>query len=537
MTVLLHENLERAAQALPDQTAFVCGDDSLTWRQLDEQSTAFAGSLQQAGVTPGSHVAICADLSLSAVTAIYGCLKVGAVYVPVDHSCSDQRLCELIEECEAAVLVITALTPETRRALEMGAPSLHLVVGGENPLQQRSRLEVVCFSGFLASSGRDPFVRPATTPRQPAYVIFTSGSTGRPKGIVHTHRSAQQYAELTASAYRLSSADTIAGVCPLHFDMSTFALFASVYAAARTVLIPSPVLRFPASLSLQLEQHCVSVLYCVPFLLIQLLERGALAQRSLHALRWIVFAGEMFPLRSLQQLRRTLCHVSFSNAYGPAETNVCCVRHFVPWQENAEPDRREIPVGRLWGDGIGRVVDAHDVVVEPGQCGELLVCAATVMSHYLGQSAEDQHTFYFCPFTGRRFYRTGDVVRQNAEGELVFVGRQDRQVKVRGHRVELDAVESAMTRYPGVLQASVSCVPSGGSQQLHAAYTSAGGQSLDDQLHRWLQSELPRWAVPSVIQRVATFARTSSGKIDHRRQRQQVTAELANNPEQESIHD
>ncbi|MCR9199421.1 MAG: amino acid adenylation domain-containing protein [Planctomycetaceae bacterium] len=534
MTILLHQNLERAAQALPEQTAFVCGRDRLTWRQLDEQSTAFAVALQHAGVTPGDHVAICADLSLPAVIAIYGCLKAGAVYVPVDHSSSDQRLCALIEECDATVLVITALSLNTRHTLETHAPSLRLVVSGENQPEQRSRLEVVCFSGFLAASGRDPFVRPATTPRQPAYVIFTSGSTGRPKGIVHTHQSAGQYAELTATAYRLSSADMVAGVCPLHFDMSTFALFASVHAAARTVLIPAPVLRFPASFALQLEQHRVSVLYCVPYLLIQLLERGVLDQRLLDSLRWIVFAGETFPLRSLQDLRSRLCHVAFSNAYGPAETNVCCVRHFVPWQECAEPDRSEIPIGRPWGDGLCRVVDADDVVVEPGEAGELLVSSGTVMSHYLGHSADDQPTFCFCPATGRRFYRTGDVVRQNADGELVFVGRQDRQVKVRGHRVELDAVENAMTRFPGVLEASVSCVPADGSQQLHAVYTSVDRQALDAPLQRWLQSELPRWAVPSVIQRVPTFARTTSGKIDHRRQGQQMAAELTTHNKKES---
>lgn len=537
MTALLHHNLERAAQALPGKTAFVCGDECLSWQQLDQESSAFAAALQRVGVQPGSHVAICADLSLQAVTAIYGCLKAGAVYVPLDHACSSQQLCELLNECEASVLVTFALTASRYEALERSVPGLQVVVGAKLLSEQRSRLEVVCFSGFLASSGRDLLVRPATTPRQPAYVIFTSGSTGRPKGIVHTHQSAQQYAELTTGAYELSAADIVAGVCPLHFDMSTFALFAAVHAAACTVLIPAPVLRFPASLKERLQRHDVSVLYCVPFLLIQLHERGSLDQHSLGRLRWIIFAGESFPVRSFQQLRRLLPHVAFSNAYGPAETNVCSVRHFSPWQQCAEPQRQEIPIGRLWGDGVGRVVDADDVVVEPGAAGELLVSCTTSMSHYLGGCADDRQAFYFCPSTGRRFYRTGDIVRQNTDGELVFLGRQDRQVKVRGHRLELDAVERAITRCPGVVEASAGCVPVGGSRQIHAAYTTADGRNRDAELRRWLRAELPRWAIPSVMVRVEEFARTSSGKIDHRRQFRQRMSELTAVPRQESSHD
>lgn len=515
MLGLLQQNLERVAQCLPNQTAFVCGDDALTWAELDCQATAFAAELQASGVKTGDRVALQSDLSLAAVIAIYGVLKAGAAYVPIDGSAGCERISRVLAECQAEVLVTFSLTSVMLKTLERDARSLNIVVGPSGLPQSCGRVQVLEWHSFVKAGSQKQFVRPALTSRQSAYVIFTSGSTGRPKGIVHTHGSAQEYARLTAETYELSSKDRIACVCPLHFDMSTFGLFAGVFAAATMVLIPSPVLRFPASLSALLSKRHVSVLYCVPYLLIQLLERGVLDQRNWDDLRWVIFAGESFPLGAFQSIRRFWNHVAFGNAYGPAETNVCCIRHFLPWVVRPEPDRNVIPIGELWGDAIGRVVDADDVTVAQGEPGELLVTSSTVMAHYEGRSEDDPRVFYHCPSTGRRYYRTGDLVHQDEAGELVFRGRCDRQVKVRGHRIELDAVENAMTRFPGVIEASVSCVPTPASNELFARYTSRGDEDLDETLDAWLRTLLPAWAVPANIERVDSFDRTSSGKIDH----------------------
>ena len=512
MTGLLHENLERVAACLPQQTAFRCDQQRLSWSELNQRATEFAAALQAIGVQAGDRVAIRSDLSVDAVVVIYGILKTGAAYVPIDATAGCERICEILRECGTRILIAVSLSDAQQQTILQQTATLKWLIASPAAADLP---QVRSLSAFCRAA--PPFVRPALTPRQPAYVIFTSGSTGRPKGIVHTHQSAQAYARLTAETYDLSAADTVAGVCPLHFDMSTCALFAAVYAAASTVLMPGPVLRFPASVSARLAEAGVSVLYCVPYLLIQLLEHGVLEHRELTALRWIIFAGETFPVASFQALRQRLSHVAFSNAYGPAETNVCSVRQFAPWEEQPEPDRTEVPIGRLWGDAVGRVVDAEDVVVEPGQAGELLVHASTVMSHYDGRSAEDPAAFCVCPQTGRRFYRTGDLVRQNARGELLFLGRRDRQVKVRGHRVELDAIESALTQFPDVLEASVQALSVGATNELSAQYTSRDDRDLDAPLRDWLRSVLPAWAQPARLARVAAFTRTSSGKIDHQR--------------------
>ena len=160
-----------------------------------------------------------------------------------------------------------------------------------------------------------------------AYILYTSGSTGDPKGIMHTHRSALAFARWAADEYGLRPADRLSNHAPLHFDLSTFDLFAGALAGATTVIIPEAVTRFPASVSKLMQDERISVWYSVPFALTQMLLRGNIGARDLTDLRWLLFAGEVFPTKYLRQLMAALPHVRFSNLYGPTETNVCTYYH------------------------------------------------------------------------------------------------------------------------------------------------------------------------------------------------------------------
>jgi amino acid adenylation domain-containing protein len=292
-------------------------------------------------------------------------------------------------------------------------------------------------------------------PDDPAYIIYTSGSTGRPKGIVHTHRSALAYAVAAAAGYELSSDDRMVNIAPLHFDQSTFELYASAIVGAAVIVVPDPVMRFPASVAALVEAERATVWYSVPHLLMQMVARGALAERDLSSLRWILFGGEVFPPGQLAELMALIPSARVSNVYGPAEVNQC-TRHDL----DAPPTGDEpVPIGRAWdaarcgsSRSTARSIRAARPV-PPGEPGVLLVATDTMMAGYWGR--DDLTAASTVVDDGVRWYVTGDLVVENPSGDLVFLGRVDNQVKIRGHRVELEAIDAVLADVDGVTAATV----------------------------------------------------------------------------------
>jgi len=328
---------------------------------------------------------------------------------------------------------------------------------------------------------------------------------------VHTHTSGLRYAELAAECYGLSPDDRMANVAPFHFDQSTFELYAAPLVGAATVLVPDVLLRFPASVSELIERERVTTWYSVPTILRQLHERGALGQRDLGALRWVLFGGEIFPPAELRALMALLPGARFSNVYGPAEVNQCMFHHL----DSPPSDERSIPIGMAWPDTELRIVGPDSTVVEGEGRGQLLVRTETAMAGYWNRSDLNESAFLVEPVDGgltTRWYRTGDVVERDADGLFAFVGRVDRQVKVRGVRVELEAVEAALDAVDGVTASAAVCVDDPEAPLVGLVETS----TLDDtdSVYRAIRGRLPPGAIPDRIVLVTSLPVTTSGKID-----------------------
>jgi amino acid adenylation domain-containing protein len=351
-----------------------------------------------------------------------------------------------------------------------------------------------------------------------AYILYTSGSTGNPKGIMHTHRSGLSFAEWAAEEYGLRSSDRLSNHAPLHFDLSTFDFFAGSSAGATVVIIPEALTKFPASLSKLIEDEMISVWYSVPFALIQLMQRGVLETRDLSAMRWILFAGEVFPTKHLRQLMGMLPGIRFSNLYGPTETNVCTYYHVPPLPEDSD---ETIPIGKPCANVEDLVVDLEDKPVAPGEVGELLIRGGVVMKGYWGQPEKTVNGFYrrrvFNDFEDV-FYRTGDLVQLDPDGNYRYLGRKDRQIKTRGYRVELDEIEVALLSHSRVEEAAVYPIPDGTGSNLIAASVipKQGAQLEESELVEHIAGRLPPYAVPVKIDIVGDFPRTSTGKINRR---------------------
>lgn len=515
MTTLIDRAMEDSVARDPQAPVLTFAGTTLCYQDLAQQSDKLASSLMEHGVRRGDRVGLYFNKSIESVVALYGVIKAGAAYVPLDPDAPTARTRLVMDQCGIDVLIShPPMRTKLRQVLACrdGGDVVRCVIGVDDP-----ETGAAIGLSWEDVSQAGPFLRPDVKEDDMAYILFTSGSTGVPKGIMHTHRSGLAYANVAADTYDVRPGDRLSNHPPLHFDMSLFDYISGPIRGACTVIIPESYTKLPASLSKLIEDERLTHWYSVPFALIQLLEHGALDQRDLSSLRWVVFAGEPFVAKHLKNLMSRLPAARFSNSYGPTETNQCTYHHI---EVGDLTDDRPPPIGRIWDGAEALVVDGDDRNVGPGDQGELLVSSPTMMSGYWRRPDLNDKAFQ-----SRRgaagntalFYRTGDMVVDDGSGVLRFLGRKDRQVKLRGFRIELDEVEAAMTCYPAVDEAAAILVKGeDGHDAIIAALTLKSGFDADvtDEIRAEAAKRLPAYALPERIDVVERLPRTATDKID-----------------------
>lgn len=517
MKKLIHTAMEAAAEKTPDRQVLRYLKSALTYAELAQRSDQLATVLNEHGVRQGDRVGLYFNKSIESVVALYGVMKAGAAYVPLDAAAPPARLRSIMDQCGIQVLI--SHPPKARDlsdVLHKNEEQLKLrcVIGLDSPVS----------GATMTLSWNDVARVPAKSHANVAvddlaYILFTSGSTGAPKGIMHTHRSGLAYANFAADLYEIRAGDRLSNHPPLHFDMSLFDYVSGPIRGACTVIIPEPYTKLPASLSKFIEAERLTHWYSVPFALIQLLEYGVLEQRDLDSLRWIVFAGEPFVAKHLRALMALLPKVRFSNSYGPTELNQCTYHHVEPHDLT---DDRPPPIGRVWDGAETLVVDGDDREVTVGEQGELLVRSPTMMSGYWLRPDLNEKAFYIRSATAdatQLFYRTGDLVVDEGDGIFRFLGRKDRQVKLRGFRVELDEVEAALARHVAVDEVAAIVVQGrDGHDAIVAVVTLKPGfdKSVTDEMRAEAARYLPVYALPERVDIFESLPRTATDKIDRR---------------------
>jgi amino acid adenylation domain-containing protein len=514
MVYLLSQIIDRSAEKFPERRAFRIYGEEISYSELSVRSNQLARTLARQGVRRRDRVGIFMNKCLEMPISVHGIMKAGAAYVPIDPAAPAARLKYIIHHCGIRVLITQTskinILSETIRETDL-ACLIGIDAVPDLDIRTASWQEVNDASIHQLDKG-------PTTEMDLAYIMYTSGSTGEPKGIMHTHHSGLSYAKLSAETFELCEKDILGNHSPLHFDMSTFEFFSGPLKGACTILIPEEYTKLPASLSNLIAEEHLTIWYSVPFALIQLLLRGAMETRDLSDLRWILFGGEPFPINYLRELMIRLPNARFSNVYGPAEVNQCAFYHVSKPPEKTEVS---IPIGQIWANCEGLVIDSHDQPVDPGKTGELLIRSPTMMQGYWNREDLNQRAFYFRrPLPGYKetFYRTGDLVKLTQKGNYKYIGRKDRQIKTRGYRVELDEIEMALLSQKQVEEAAVFSIPdSEGSTLISAGVTLKDNQKVtESELMKYLKTKLPWYAVPRKIDIVKKFPRTSSGKIDRR---------------------
>lgn len=513
--------MDESAQREPSREAFRFAGEALSYERLAERANRLAAFLVESGVQPQDRIGIFLHKGLELPVALYGILKAGAAYVPIDPTAPIQRVRLILEDCGIRQLITDGAHARQAAAVAEAVPSLRQVIGTAAPDADAGKAEFVPWSTVNAFPGRDPRVR--LVEQDLAYIMYTSGSTGAPKGLMHTHRSGLSYAQLSARRYGVRSDDRLGNHSPLHFDMSTFEYLTGPLCGATTVIIPEEATLFPRSLAELAERERLTFWYSVPLALIQLLERGGLEERDLSSLRWVLFGGEPLAPKHLARLMELWPNARFSNSYGPAEVNQCTAYDVPPGPLDLE---EPIPIGPVWEGAEGLIVDDKDQPVTPGEPGELLIRAPTRMRGYWGGPDLNRKAFLRrSAFAGFEtvYYRTGDTVRDRGDGNLLFLGRKDRLVKVRGYRVELDEVEAVLCALPEVAEAAAVDIrePGGMTVIVAAALLRPGASLTADQMRRAAARTLSTYAVPAQAEIRDSLPRTGSGKIDRTALREQ----------------
>jgi len=525
MQYLLPHMLENAANLNPNHVALRHRDASITYGDLFSRSSQLANALIADGVEPGERIGILMNKGIDAVVALWGIMAAGAAYVPLDPTAPSARVAFVIRDCG----IVRVMSHERKRK------TLEEIDGAGVPLKSvwwfdpAEELPYPCINAFDLGSFATHPPDVVIGDQDLCYILYTSGSTGTPKGIMHTHRSARSWAEVTASVYDLSQDDVVSNYAPLHFDLSTLDFFGGTKAAATIVIIPEEYTRFPASLAELLESEAVSVFFTVPLALVRLAAPGVLDGKDLRHLRLVLFGGEPMPVKHLRQLMLRLPDAQFVNVYGPTETNGCThyVVDAVP-EEDAEP----LPIGQPYPNVRAIVVDADGRDVEPGEPGELLIRAPTMMRGYWARPDLNERAFVSRdPYGGLPdiYQATGDLAELRPDGNLRFLGRRDRQIKARGNRVELDEVEAVLMTHPAVKEAAIyTRVDEESSLQIHGSAILVEGEHCEPaELLDHMRRLLPVYAVPATLDVRSVFPRTSTGKIDRRSMETDTKAALS----------
>ena len=517
MIHLLPQAILQSAERFPQREAFKAGNQSISFEEMALSMNRLSNTLIELGVGRGDRVGIFLNRCLDTAIAMYGIMNAGAVYVPLDPFSPPARIRFLLADCGIEHVVTNK---SQRRALHKvleEETKLKSIIG----LEAKSDIPSIPWETVAQMPSQNPDLK--ILGDDLAYILYTSGSTGTPKGIMHSHYSGLSYARLSANLFQLQKEDRIGNHAPIYFDISTLGYFSAPLVGACTIIASDAHTKMPASLSHLIQEEQISVWYSVPLALIQMMQRGALEERDWSALRWILYAGEPFPVKHLKSLMQQLPKVRFTNVYGPTEVNQCTHYHLPGVPEGEDP----IPIGRTWDDTEMLIVDEEDREVGPGEKGELLIRSATMMKGYWKNPERTEQSLYRRQTASgieQVFYRTGDLVELDEQGELLFYGRRDRQVKTRGYRVELDEVETALLAHTGVNEAAVFTLTEADETKSICAVVILNGteQLTEADLLSHMKGKLPWYAVPQKLSIVDVLPRTATGKIDRNSLQQQA---------------
>jgi amino acid adenylation domain-containing protein len=513
MTTALHELLDRSALRFPDRVSVEETEGAtLIYSALAASSNRVRDRLRAMGVRSGDRVGICLRKSADAVASVFGIMKAGAAYVPVDPTAPASRNAYIFQNCAVKALIVEQRVVDGLRQ-EFAAsgfdPGFIVLngIGAAAPLN--SALDQLDATAPCAEASNA-----AANPSDLAYILYTSGSTGRPKGVMLTHGNAGCFVDWCSDEFQPTERDRFSSHAPFHFDLSILDIYVSIKHGAALIIVEEHLGKEPVRLAPWIAEKKISVWYSAPSILSLMAQFGKLDQLDFSSLRLVLFAGEVFPIKYLKLLKSLWRHPGYYNLYGPTETNVCTfyeVPKVLP-DSQTEP----VPIGKACPYCEPLVVDQEGADDVGGGEGELCIAGPCVLQGYWDLPENTARAF----LTGRaaQYYRTGDIVITQPDGNYKFLGRRDRMIKKRGYRIELGEIEAALYRHPSVKEAAVVALPDDSGVPVKAFVSTRDGTKLSTiELKRFCSENLPLYMVPDFFAWLEALPKTSTDKIDYQK--------------------
>jgi amino acid adenylation domain-containing protein len=510
---VLHGFLTESAQLRPNNIAVVePGKGSVTYEEFNQLSDSVRDRISHLGVREGDRVGFCLHKSIDSLATIFGILKAGAVYVPVDPGAPAARNAYIMGDCGVKAIFAESCFVDGLREEYAGPPPPMICLEGTGAGQPLGRA-----LAQLQEDDPAPAVETAEPPADNlAYILYTSGSTGKPKGVMLTHRSAISFVDWCSEVFGPTEEDRFSSHAPFHFDLSILDIYVPLKHGATLVLIGEADGKDPLKLAPLIAENRITSWYSTPSILSLLAQYGRLDQFDFSALRTVNFAGEVFPVKHLRSVKKLWPGPRYFNLYGPTETNVCTY-YEIP--EVVPDDRtKPYPIGVACSHYQGqiKVVDEKGQAVAVGEEGELCATGPGVMEGYWNLPERTANAF-LVDEGGRAWYKTGDIVYQDADGNYIYVSRRDRMVKKRGYRVELGEIEAGLYRHPAIREAAVIALSDEENGVKIKAFLSCKGETRPSliELKRFCAENLPSYMVPDLFSIHDVLPKTSTDKINY----------------------
>lgn len=499
----IHQLFEEQVERTPNNAAVVFEDQQLTYAQLNAQANQLAHHLQKIGVGPEVLVGLYVERSLSMIVGLLGILKAGGAYLPLDPALPTESLTLRLQDAQAQVLLtqqslVNTLPTQTARVISLDKNRDKIAQNSEgNPNSEVKSDNLV-------------------------YVIFTSGSTGRPKGVAIEHQQLLNYYYAIKDRLNLSVRANFATLSTLAADLGNTTVFTSLCTGGCLHLISSSRAVDPVGLAEYCQRHPIDCLKIVPSHLRVLLASSL--PKSILPRQQLILGGEAATWDLIEQIKNMAPECHILNHYGPTEATVGVLTYAVK-DKQAGYDSQTVPLGRPLANTQVYVLDEQRRPVPIGIKGELYIGGAGLARGYLNQSNITASRFIANPLIkthsiasncGSHLYKTGDLVRCLPDGNIEFIGRVDRQVKMRGFRIELEEIEAVLSQHPGVQQAVVSVQGEDLNNKRLAAYLVPNREQTPSvsNLCSFLKEKLPQYMVPSAFVMLNALPLTSNGKVD-----------------------
>ena len=488
--------LERAGGLYGTAAAFRDSEGTISFIELKERSRAVAAGIMSRVKTGRTRpVMVYLPKSIRSIITFMGSMYAGSPYVPMDYNVPMARFAATADNLKPAAVVTDADGAKKLRDADI-------------------QIEILLFEDIVSLKKNDELIDKVldnATDLDAAYIMYTSGSTGTPKGVTISHRAVLDYTKWFTDTFDINSDSIIGMQSAFHFDNSVFDMFAALCTGCTTVIIPEILFMYPEKLFDFMKDERISVIFWVPTVMISVANSGVLKEKKLDELKLILFAGEVMPIRQLNEWIAAYPQCKFVNMYGPTEATDIVLYYVVDREYSLN---ETLPIGIPCANMKALILDENGRQCSKGEQGELCIGGSGIAMGYWNSPEITAKAFIQNPLNNKyheRIYKTGDLVYEAEDGNIMFIGRADSQIKLRGNRIELGDIEAAASAMPDIKSC---CAMFDHEKEEIYLFLETDAQIVQRKFNMQLKKYIPAYMAPQKIISMSAFPHTPSGKID-----------------------